>query len=53
LHQELVDQDVEKSLTLKMKKSLAPNASSTEVVEAKPKTTIPKKEDVDGENPST
>jgi hypothetical protein len=37
LHQELVDQDVEKSLTLKMGKSLALNASSSEVVEAKPK----------------
>jgi hypothetical protein len=37
LHQELVDQDVEKSLTLKMGKSLVLNASSSEVVEAKPK----------------
>jgi hypothetical protein len=37
LHQKLVDQDVEKSLTLKMGKSLALNASSSEVVEAKPK----------------
>jgi hypothetical protein len=36
LHQELVDQDVEKSLTLKIGKSLALNASSSEVVEAKP-----------------
>jgi hypothetical protein len=36
LHQELVDQDVEKSLTLKMGKSLALKASSSEMVEAKP-----------------
>jgi hypothetical protein len=38
LHQQLVDQDVEKSLSLKMNKSLALNASSSEVVEVKPKT---------------
>jgi hypothetical protein len=44
LHQELVDQDVEKSLTLKMGKSLALNASSSEVVEAKPKPSMSKKE---------
>jgi hypothetical protein len=37
LHQELVDQDVEKSLSLKMNKSLALNARS-EVVEVKSKT---------------
>jgi hypothetical protein len=37
LHQELVDQDVEKSLSLKMNKILALNASSSEVVEVKPK----------------
>jgi hypothetical protein len=37
LHQELVDQDVEKSLSLKMNKSLALNARSSEVVEVKPK----------------
>jgi hypothetical protein len=36
LRQELVDQDVEKSLTLKMGKSLSLKASSIEVVEAKP-----------------
>jgi hypothetical protein len=45
LHQELVDQDVEKSLTLKMGKSLALNASSSEVVEAKPMSSKSKKED--------
>jgi hypothetical protein len=45
LHQELVDQDVEKSLTLKMGKSPALNASSSEVVEAKPKPSKRKKED--------
>jgi hypothetical protein len=44
LHQELVDQDVEKSLTLKMNKSLALNASSSEVMEVKPKTPKTKKE---------
>jgi rubrerythrin len=49
LHQELVDQDVEKSLTLKMNKSLALNASSSEVVEAKPKTSKTKKEDTSDE----
>jgi hypothetical protein len=45
LHQELVDQDVVKSLSLEMNKSLALNASSSEVVEAKPKTSNTKKED--------
>jgi hypothetical protein len=40
LHQELVDQDVEKSLTLKMGKSLALKASSSEEVEEKPKPPI-------------
>jgi hypothetical protein len=49
LHQELVDQDVEKSLTLKMGKSLALNASSSEVVEAKPKPSMSKKEDTSDE----
>jgi hypothetical protein len=49
LHQELVDQDVEKSLTLKMGKSLALNASSSEVVEAKPKPSKSKKEDTSDE----
>jgi hypothetical protein len=49
LHQELVDQDVEKSLTLKMGKSLALNASSSEVVEAKPKPSKSKKEDTSNE----
>jgi hypothetical protein len=49
LHQELVDQDVEKSLTLKTNKSLALNASSSEVVEAKPKTSKTKKEDTSDE----
>jgi hypothetical protein len=44
LHQELVDQDVEKSLSLKMNKSLALNASSSEVVEVKPKASKTKKE---------
>jgi hypothetical protein len=44
LHHELVDQDVEKSLSLKMNKSLALNASSSEVVEVKPKTSKTKKE---------
>jgi hypothetical protein len=45
LHQELVDQDVEKSLNLKVNKSLALNASSSEVVEVKPKTSKTKNED--------
>jgi hypothetical protein len=45
LHQELVDQDVEKSLTLKMGKSLALIASSSEVVEAKTISSKSKKED--------
>jgi hypothetical protein len=49
LHQELVDQDVEKSLSLKMNKSLALNASSSEVVEAKPKSSKTKKEDTNEE----
>jgi hypothetical protein len=49
LHQELVDQDVEKSITLKMGKSLALNASSSEVVEAKPKPPKSKKEDTSDE----
>jgi hypothetical protein len=49
LHPELVDQDVEKSLTLKMNKSLALNASSSKVVEAKPKTSKTKKEDTSDE----
>jgi hypothetical protein len=48
LHQELVDQDVENSLTLKMNKSLALNASS-EVLEEKPKTSKTKKEDTSDE----
>jgi hypothetical protein len=49
LHQELVDQDVEKSLSLKMNKSLALNASSSEVVEVKPKISKTKKEDTSAE----
>jgi hypothetical protein len=49
LHQELVDQDVEKSLTLKMGKSLALNASSSEVVGVKPKPLKSKKEDTSDE----
>jgi hypothetical protein len=49
LHQELVDQDVEKSLSLKMNKSLALNASFSEVVEVKPKTSKTKKEDTSDE----
>jgi hypothetical protein len=49
LHQELVDQDVEKSLSLKMNKSLALNASSSEVVEVKPKVSKTKKEDTGDE----
>jgi hypothetical protein len=49
LHQELVDQDVEKSLSLKMKKSLALNASSSEVVEVKAKTSKTKNEDTSDE----
>jgi hypothetical protein len=49
LHQDLVDQYVEKSLSLKMNKSLALNASSSEVVEAKPKTSKTKKEDTSDE----
>jgi hypothetical protein len=49
LHQELVDQDAEKSLSLKMNKSLALNASSSEVVEVKPKTSKTKKEDTSDE----
>jgi hypothetical protein len=49
LHQELVDQDVEKSLSLKMNKSLALNASSSEVVEVKPMTSKTRKEDTGDE----
>jgi hypothetical protein len=49
LHQELVDQDVEKSLSLKMNKILALNASSSEVVEVKPKASKTKKEDTGDE----
>jgi hypothetical protein len=49
LHQELVDQDVEKSLTLKMGKSLALKARSSEVVEEKPKPPKSKKEDTSDE----
>jgi hypothetical protein len=49
MHQELVDQDVEKSLTLKMGKSLALKASSSEVVEEKPKPSKSKKEDASDE----
>jgi hypothetical protein len=49
LHQELVDQDVEKSLSLKMNKCLALNASSSEVVEVKPNTFKTKKEDTSDE----
>jgi hypothetical protein len=49
LHQELVDQDVEKCLTLKMGKSLALKASSSEVVEEKPKHSKSKKEDTSDE----
>jgi hypothetical protein len=49
LHQELVDQDVEKSLSLKINKSLALNASSIEVVEVMPKTSKTKKEDTSDE----
>jgi hypothetical protein len=49
LHQELVDQDVEKSLSLKMNKSLALNASSSELVEVKPKTPKTKKADTSDE----
>jgi hypothetical protein len=48
-HQELVDQDVEKSLSLKMNKSLALNDSSSEVVEIKPKASKTKKEDTSDE----
>jgi hypothetical protein len=49
LHQQLVDQDVEKSLSLKMNKSLALNASSSEVVEVNSKTSKTKKEDTSDE----
>jgi hypothetical protein len=49
LHQELVDKDVEKSLSLKMNKSLDHNASSSEVMEVKPKTSKTKKEDTSDE----
>jgi hypothetical protein len=49
LHQELPDQYVDKSLTLKLGKSLALNASSSEVVEAKPKPPKNKKEDTSDE----
>jgi hypothetical protein len=49
LHQELVDQDVEKSLSLKMNKSLDLNCSSSEVVEVKPKTSKTKKEEISEE----
>jgi hypothetical protein len=44
-HQKLVDHDVEKSLSLKVNKILALNASSSEAVEAKPKTSKTKNED--------
>jgi hypothetical protein len=49
LHQELVDQDVEKSLTLKLGKSLALNSSYSKVVEAKPEHPKNKKEDTSDE----
>jgi hypothetical protein len=49
LHQDLVDQDVEKSLSLKVNKSLALNASSTEVVEVKQKTSKIKSEETSEE----
>jgi hypothetical protein len=49
LHQELVDKDVEKSLSLKMNKSLALNASYSEVVEVKLKTCKTKNEDTSEE----
>jgi hypothetical protein len=45
LHQELVDQDVEKSLSLKVNKSLALNASSSEAVEVRHKTSKTKNEE--------
>jgi hypothetical protein len=44
LNQNLVDQDVEKSLSLKVNKSLALNASSSEAVEVKQKTSKTKNE---------
>jgi hypothetical protein len=49
LHQELVDQYVERSLSFKMNKSLALNASSSEVVEVNPKASNTKKEDTSDE----
>jgi hypothetical protein len=49
LHQGLVDQDVEKSLSLKVNKTLALNASSSEVVEVKQKTFKTKSEDTSKE----
>ena len=45
LHQELVERDVAKSLTVKMNKSLALNASSSVTVEPSHKTSKSKKED--------
>jgi hypothetical protein len=48
-HQKLVDHDVEKSLSLKVNKILALNASSSEAVEAKPKTSKTKNEDTSEE----
>jgi hypothetical protein len=45
LHQELVDQDVEKSHSLRVNKSLSLNATSSEVVEARHKTSKTKNEE--------
>ena len=45
LHQELVEKDVERSLSLKMNKSLAVNATSSEVVPPKQKSSKVKHED--------
>jgi hypothetical protein len=49
LHQELVDQDAEKLLSLKVNKSLALNASSSEVVEVKQKTSKTMNEEISEE----
>uniref|UniRef100_K3ZBZ5 CCHC-type domain-containing protein n=1 Tax=Setaria italica TaxID=4555 RepID=K3ZBZ5_SETIT len=52
LHQELVERDVAKSLSMRMNKSLALNASSSTMIESSPKALKSKKED-SGEEGST
>jgi hypothetical protein len=45
LHQELVERDVAKSLSHKVNKNVAPNASSSDKVESSPKALKSRKED--------